>query len=192
MIFFRDSEDDCSFGWVTKNKLEHFAPNFNAHKGGHNNSQSFKRAVGRALLRCPEYLDGSLSVSEDFSECVENLRRLQANSISDDCDSDVIDQPCAVCGSPDDVDSCLLCDNCDLAMHYGCVGLSCVPPGDWSCPWCIKKIVLSSKEVLFIFFPMLLVFDHKKMICCSGSKTVEPTSKSTARQDIYFLFSWIY
>ena len=68
-------------------------------------------------------------------------------SSDDGVDSDVINQPCIVCNSPDDIDSCLLCDQCDLAVHYACVGLDKVPTGDWLCPWCVKKTVPSSKEV---------------------------------------------
>ena len=71
----------------------------------------------------------------------------QSSNDSDGVDSDVLDQPCAVCGSSDADDSCLLCDTCDLAVHFGCIGLHSVPQGDWSCPWCVKQTVPSSKEV---------------------------------------------
>ena len=70
-----------------------------------------------------------------------------AEKSDDEIDSDVAEQPCAVCGSPDDFDSCLLCDSCDIALHYNCVGLPCIPAGDWSCPWCVNQTVPTSKEV---------------------------------------------
>jgi NuA3 HAT complex component NTO1 len=77
----------------------------------------------------------------------------QAMILSDgddsDIDSDVMNEPCAVCCSSGNEDDCLLCDTCDMAMHYNCVGLSCIPAGDWSCPWCVKKTAPGTKEVLF-------------------------------------------
>ena len=89
-----------------------------------------------------------------FSQNLEQIRRdvsppsdASEDSSDDGMGSDVIDQPCAVCGSPDDVASCLLCDSCDIAVHFRCVRLDSVPAGDWSCPWCWQKTVPSSKEV---------------------------------------------
>jgi hypothetical protein len=38
-------------------------------------------------------------------------------------------------------------------MHYTCVGLSCIPAGDWSCPWCVKKATPTTKEVPFPLNP---------------------------------------
>ncbi len=68
-------------------------------------------------------------------------------SSEDEVDSDVMNVPCAVCCSSGNEDDCLLCDTCDMAVHYNCVGLSCIPDGDWSCPWCVEKAALVSSEV---------------------------------------------
>ena len=64
-----------------------------------------------------------------------------------DSDSDVMQEPCTVCGSSDNAADCLLCDSCDLAVHFACIGLSGVPDGDWSCPWCTKGTTIATKAV---------------------------------------------
>jgi hypothetical protein len=122
--------------------------------GGKATSQTFKRAVGSALKLCPEYLNGALDFEgidlSLFLNSVPEMTRLPVlsdESSEDEIDSDVMNEPCAVCCSSGNVDDCLLCDTCDMAMHYNCVGLSCIPAGDWSCPWCVKKTAPATKEV---------------------------------------------
>ena len=68
--------------------------------------------------------------------------------------SDVLTEPCAVCCSPGNKDECVLCDTCDKAMHIHCVGISSIPAGEWSCPWCLKRaaVVTRSCKVLTFFF----------------------------------------
>ena len=74
---------------------------------------------------------------------------LSEESSDDDVDSDVLNEPCVVCCSSANEDDCLLCDTCDMAVHFNCVGLRCIPDGDWSCPWCVKKSAPTTKEVLY-------------------------------------------
>ena len=98
------------------------------------------------------FLDGTLGLDQSvIKQFTEVLSPPRANKNSGQnlasCDLGIILQPCAVCGSADDVDSCLLCDACDLAVHYSCLGLQIIPEGDWSCPWCVKGSVLSSEQV---------------------------------------------
>lgn len=51
------------------------------------------------------------------------------------------DEPCAACGSADDPDRLLLCDECDAAYHTSCLDppLDSSPPGDWFCPKCAVR-----------------------------------------------------
>ena len=77
----------------------------------------------------------------------EKVLSSSEGSDDDRADSEVLNQPYLVCGSPDDADSCLLRDRCDLATHYACVGLSSVPSGDWLCPWCQKNTKPTNREV---------------------------------------------
>jgi hypothetical protein len=72
----------------------------------------------------------------------------------------VMKEPCAVCCLSGDEDDCLLCDSCDMAMHYNCVGLSSIPAGDWSCPWCLKKTVVASSEVTANLLRFFAFFEH--------------------------------
>jgi hypothetical protein len=72
------------------------------------------------------------------------------DSSDDEVDSNVLDQPCIVCSSLEGAEKCLVCDKSNLAIHYCCIGLSCVPSGDWCCPWCVKKTKPSIKEVKFL------------------------------------------
>ncbi|KAH7162548.1 hypothetical protein B0J13DRAFT_615184 [Dactylonectria estremocensis] len=44
--------------------------------------------------------------------------------------------PCPVCNSAEQEDVLLLCDSCDAAYHTHCVGLECIPDGDWYCMEC--------------------------------------------------------
>lgn len=44
---------------------------------------------------------------------------------------------CRLCGSGDDEDLLLLCDQCNAAWHTYCVGLHDVPAGDWFCEMCV-------------------------------------------------------
>ncbi|KAH6998579.1 hypothetical protein AUP68_13212 [Ilyonectria robusta] len=44
--------------------------------------------------------------------------------------------PCPVCNSAEREDVLLLCDSCDAAYHTHCVGLECIPDGDWYCMEC--------------------------------------------------------
>jgi hypothetical protein len=75
----------------------------------------------------------------------------KANVLSSDdgVSFNVMNEPCVVCCLPGNEDECLLCDTCHIAMHNNCVGLSCIPVGDRSCPWCDKTASPTSKEVLF-------------------------------------------
>jgi hypothetical protein len=96
------------------------------------------------------------------------------DSGDDEVDSDVLDQPCIVCSSPEGAENCLLCDKCDLAIHYGCIGLSCVPSGDWCCPWCVKKTKPSSKEV-----KLLETFNDCAYICHHFRKHLSSLTNNT-------------
>ena len=57
------------------------------------------------------------------------------------------DKPCALCGSTEDGETCMLCDSCDVAAHTGCLGLKSVPDGDWACPWCENHVTFQSVKV---------------------------------------------
>ncbi len=124
--------------------------------GGKRTTQTFKRAVGNALKICPEYLNGApefegidLSL---FLSSVADMTRLPVlsdESSDDEVDSDVMNVPCAVCCSSGNEHDCLLCDSCDMAMHYNCVGLSSIPAGNWSCPWCVEKTAITTERVYF-------------------------------------------
>jgi hypothetical protein len=52
-----------------------------------------------------------------------------------------VDQPCQVCGFPDDGSNMLLCDGCNLGWHMYCLQppLMAVPEGDWFCEQCGVK-----------------------------------------------------
>ncbi len=145
-----------TYGLVADENIKNFVKNFRCHMGGKNTSQTFKRAVGNALRMCTEYLNGGLGFEGiDLSLFVSNvsdsteLPVISDESSEDEVDSDVLNEPCAVCGSSGNEDDCLLCDSCDLAMHYNCAGLSCIPAGDWSCPWCVKKTAITTERVFF-------------------------------------------
>jgi hypothetical protein len=58
------------------------------------------------------------------------------------------EDPCVVCTSLDDEDKCLICDNCDMCLHFYCIGLAAIPDGAWICPWCAQGHKLKSSEVL--------------------------------------------
>merc|ERR1712151_1057657 len=49
-------------------------------------------------------------------------------------------KPCQLCGGYQDDGALLLCDGqgkkCNAVYHYYCIGLDCVPMGDWFCPRC--------------------------------------------------------
>jgi hypothetical protein len=49
-----------------------------------------------------------------------------------------VDLPCEVCGSPDDDDVMLVCDQCNKGYHLWCLEppLTRIPKGDWSCEGC--------------------------------------------------------
>jgi hypothetical protein len=49
------------------------------------------------------------------------------------------DLPCEVCGSPDDSESMLLCDNCNRGFHMQCCSppMTVIPAGTWVCPTCV-------------------------------------------------------
>ncbi|KJH50076.1 C5HC2 zinc finger [Dictyocaulus viviparus] len=50
---------------------------------------------------------------------------------------------CVICGSGDDEDSLLLCEDCDKSIHTHCCDppLNCVPKGEWRCPSCVATEV---------------------------------------------------
>uniref|UniRef100_A0A7I5EAT7 [histone H3]-trimethyl-L-lysine(4) demethylase n=1 Tax=Haemonchus contortus TaxID=6289 RepID=A0A7I5EAT7_HAECO len=50
---------------------------------------------------------------------------------------------CSVCGSGDDEDRLLLCEDCDKSIHTHCCDppLAGVPKGEWRCPSCVAKEV---------------------------------------------------
>ncbi|KAK5985894.1 Lysine-specific demethylase rbr-2 [Trichostrongylus colubriformis] len=50
---------------------------------------------------------------------------------------------CTVCGSGDEEDRLLLCEDCDKSMHTHCCNppLDGVPQGQWRCPSCVAKEV---------------------------------------------------
>jgi hypothetical protein len=66
------------------------------------------------------------------------------------------DQPCLVCESNDQEDMALLCDNCDMCMHFFCIGLKSVPCGAWICPWCEQAVPVQTEEVIMIKTPHAL------------------------------------
>ncbi len=147
-----------TYGLVASQNIKNFAKNFRCHMGSKRTSQTFKRAVGNALKICPEYLNGEqefegIDLSMFLNSCPEITRPPDLSDVSSDdsegIDSDIMNEPCAVCGSSGNYEDCLLCDTCDMALHYNCVGLSCIPAGDWSCPWCEKKTAITTKLVLF-------------------------------------------
>jgi hypothetical protein len=47
--------------------------------------------------------------------------------------SDCHEDECAVCGL---VGELLMCDSCPRVFHLECVGLQCIPEGDWFCDQC--------------------------------------------------------
>lgn len=55
---------------------------------------------------------------------------------------------CEVCGSGEEGEVLLLCDNCGLGWHIHCLRppLASVPPDDWFCPICIDYDYLDSDE----------------------------------------------
>jgi hypothetical protein len=147
-------ESTRTYGLVAEKNIKNFAGNFRFHMGGKKTSQTFKRAVGNALKMCPEYLNAAQEFEGiDLSMFLNSVRDMTMlpvvsdESSEDEVDSDIMDAPCAVCCSSGNEDYCLLCDSCDTAMHYNCVGLSSIPVGDWSCPWCVKKTTITSKLV---------------------------------------------
>ena len=46
---------------------------------------------------------------------------------------------CTICDAGDNENNLLLCDGCPRAMHTTCIGMSCIPAGDWFCMSCQKK-----------------------------------------------------
>ena len=50
----------------------------------------------------------------------------------------VADIACELCGSGENDESVLLCDNCNRGFHMECLSppLTSVPEGDWHCPDC--------------------------------------------------------
>ncbi|XP_009617084.1 histone-lysine N-methyltransferase ATXR6-like [Nicotiana tomentosiformis] len=54
-------------------------------------------------------------------------------------DEDYSDSCCEKCGSGDNADKLLLCDNCDMGFHLFCLNplLPSVPQGSWFCPSCV-------------------------------------------------------
>jgi hypothetical protein len=152
---YRNSNKDGSFELVLFRHLKQFSSHFHAHKGGCCAPKSFKSALARALSRCPDYIQGTLLLDHDEVSVYfpEGYRPSQSSSEQqasegedEDNDSDFEDKPCTICESPDNAESCLLCDTCDLAMHYTFIGLTCVPSGKWCCPWRTRKKVPSSKQ----------------------------------------------
>jgi len=80
-----------------------------------------------------------------YSSDAQLLRVARAEDRDQDCDatdaeSSDEDEFCRVCGKADNDSALLLCDGqggrCNAPYHYYCVGLECVPDGDWFCPPC--------------------------------------------------------
>merc|ERR1719483_1702938 len=55
---------------------------------------------------------------------------------------------CKKCGQPDHPEWILLCDSCDVGWHASCLrpSLVVIPEGEWFCPDCNHKKLLSSLE----------------------------------------------
>ena len=76
-------------------------------------------------------------------QCVNCFKMYECDGeVTDSCYCDVCrkkpgfsDQPCVVCGSPDQDahGPMILCDNCDRGYHARCLNLRSVPRGEWFC-----------------------------------------------------------
>merc|ERR1711872_63137 len=66
--------------------------------------------------------------------------------------------PCKKCGHGDHPEWILLCDECDAGWHASCLrpALMVIPEGDWFCPDCSHKSLLSSLEERLVEFEVIL------------------------------------
>jgi len=53
---------------------------------------------------------------------------------------------CGICGTSDNDDQLLFCDDCDRGYHSHCVGLKEIPEGEWSCSLCIVEYHSNDKS----------------------------------------------
>jgi hypothetical protein len=51
---------------------------------------------------------------------------------------DIESEECVDCGIESNPAEMLMCDGCDACHHVACVGLTCVPEGDWFCGECLE------------------------------------------------------
>jgi len=88
--------------------------------------------------------------------------------------------PCRACGEVKNPGSTLLCDgqsgNCNATYHYYCVGLKCVPKGDWLCPDCTARPAADVTPEKHIRQPMPV--DAESPMSGSG----EPASENGTRR----------
>ncbi|NXU75132.1 BAZ2B protein, partial [Oreotrochilus melanogaster] len=57
---------------------------------------------------------------------------------------------CQICRKGDNEELLLLCDGCDKGCHTYChrPKITTIPDGDWFCPACIAKVILTIKKIL--------------------------------------------
>jgi hypothetical protein len=141
----------ATYSWIKEEDIQDFIQLFDVH--AYQKCQNVKRRkidldkkIKLALKAIPDFrpngwIQGSKFVSESQAHPLIN-RPIDEN-------------PCIVCNSLDDEDKCLICDNCDMCLHYFCIGLAAIPDGAWICPWCAQGHELKSSEV-FRLTPQLL------------------------------------
>lgn len=72
----------------------------------------------------------------------ETYLTMQPLVVKDGRDLEKSDSICAICRYGGEL---ILCDQCPSAFHTKCLGLQCVPEGDWFCPSCCCVICGDSK-----------------------------------------------
>jgi hypothetical protein len=130
----------ATYSWVKEEDIQDFIQLFDIH--ANQKCQNFKRRkidldkkIKLALNAIPDFRPKGWLSDSDF------VPELPVH--------DVItpEEPCVVCNSLDDEDKCLICDNCNMCLHYFCIGLAAIPDGAWICPWCAQGHILKSIEV---------------------------------------------
>jgi hypothetical protein len=67
----------------------------------------------------------------------DKVQAVAYNTSEDDEAYDESRWRCIICGSADQEDVLLLCDNCNDAYHNHCLDIDGIPQGDWFCPNCV-------------------------------------------------------
>ena len=65
----------------------------------------------------------------------------------------LLESPCVICRANEDEENSLLCDCCDMCVHSYCISLSCIPDGQWICPWCTRSQTIESRQVFYFVTP---------------------------------------